>query len=163
MALLCAAVPASSSAEERFDDPFAYCRAVGTIDAPDARYRGPALPESVVRGLAKAFGAPPDAPLAPFERGTSWRCMDGGVYACNVGANLPCSEKPEPDPAPTDAMRGYCADNPDADFIPMYVTGHATLYEWSCADKDPRRGKRIAELDARGYIASMWHRIPPPG
>lgn len=163
VALLCAALPAASGAEESFDDPFAYCRAVGTIDAPDARYKGPALPESIVRGLMKAFGAPADAPLAAFERGTSWRCMDGTVYACNVGANLPCTEKPDPDPSPTDAMRSYCAENPDSDFIPMYVTGHATIYSWSCAGKEPRRGARTGELDPRGYIASIWHRIPPPG
>ena len=28
-----------------FKDPVAYCRAVGTIDKPDARYQGPKLPD----------------------------------------------------------------------------------------------------------------------
>jgi hypothetical protein len=38
------------------DDPVAYCQAVGTIDAPDAKYKGPAVPDWMV---AKAY--PPEA------------------------------------------------------------------------------------------------------
>lgn len=100
--------------------------------------------------------------LETFERGTSWRCMDGALYACNVGANLPCDEKPAADPAVSDAMRSFCAESPGSDVIPMYVTGHATIYDWSCDGKEPRRGRRIAELDPRGYVASIWHRISAP-
>ena len=59
-------------------------------------------------------------------------------------------------------MRSWCAANPAADFIPMYVTGHDTLFAWSCADGAPRRGRQTARLDARGYVASIWHRIDPP-
>jgi len=147
---------------ETFDDPFAYCRAVGTLDAPDARWKGAAVPAAIARGLQKAFGVAASEPLAPFERGTSWRCMDGAVWACNVGANLPCTAKPDADPKPTEGMRTWCAENPGSDFIPMYVTGHATLYSWSCDDTEPHRGSRTAELDARGYVASIWHRIQPP-
>jgi hypothetical protein len=120
------------------------------------------VPEPIARGLQKAFGVARSEPLAPFERGTSWRCMDGAVWACNVGANLPCTDKPDREPQPTDGMRAWCAENPGSDFIPMYVTGHATIYAWSCEGKEPKRGARTAELDARGYVASIWHRIPPP-
>lgn len=147
---------------ETWSDPFAYCAAVGTIDAPDARYTGPAVPEAVARGLQQAFGVASSAPLETFERGTSWRCLDGALYACNVGANLPCDEKPAADPAVSDAMRSFCAESPGSDVIPMYVTGHATIYDWSCDGKEPRRGRRVAELDPRGYVASIWHRISAP-
>lgn len=157
-----AAQGAPPVAGEHYHDPFAYCAAVGTVDAPDARYTGPALPTVIARGLQQAFGVASTEPLAPFERGTSWRCMDGAVYACNVGANLPCDAKPVADPQPSDGLRAYCKDDPDADFVPMYVTGHDTLYAWSCAGGAPRRGARTGELDARGYLASIWHRITPP-
>jgi hypothetical protein len=157
-----AATRSGAQQTQTYHDPFAYCAAVGDADAPDSRYTGPALPLPIVRGLQKAFGVAATAPLTPFEHGSSWRCMDGAVYACNVGANLPCDAKPASDPAPSDAIRSYCADNRDASFIPMYVTGHDTLYEWSCAEGSPRRGKETAKLDARGYIASIWHRIEPP-
>jgi hypothetical protein len=33
-----------------FTDPFAYCAAVGTVDAPDSRYTGPKVPEAVAQG-----------------------------------------------------------------------------------------------------------------
>jgi len=161
-ALAGALVAGPVAAGETFDDPFAYCRALGTVDAPDARYTGPAVPAAVARGLQKAFGVEPTEPLAAFERGTSWRCMNGSVWACNVGANLPCMEKPDFEQQPSDAMRAYCEENPGSDFIPMYVTGHATLFQWACIGKEVRRGKRTTQLDARGYIASIWHRIPPP-
>ena len=164
LAALVVVVP-SARATQTFRDPFAYCAAIGTIDAPDARYTGPAVPEAVVRGLENAFGVAGVEPKAEFERGTSWRCMDGAVYACNVGANLPCDAKPASDQQPTEAMRAYCAGNAGADFIPMYVTGRDTIYDWLCAGGEPRRGKRVAGLDACGYIASIWHHIaaPPAG
>jgi len=158
----CMIVASAALAAGGQQSPFAYCAAVGTSDAPEAPYSGPAVPEAVARGLQKAFGVAAAEPLAPFERGTSWRCMEGAVYACNVGANLPCREKPDADPEPTTGMQSYCAENPGADFIPMYVTGHGTIYDWSCDGPAPRRGKRTSELDARGFIASIWYRIEPP-
>jgi hypothetical protein len=154
--------PRLASAEQRFDDPFQYCAAVKTIDEPDARYSGPPVPHAIARGLQRAFGIAPDQSLEPFERGTYWRCMDGAVYACTVGANLPCQDKPPPDPAPNDAMRTFCSESRDADNIPAYVTGHGTIYEWSCKDGEPVRGKAYSTLDRRGYIANVWHRISTP-
>jgi hypothetical protein len=100
-----AASPAPGSGPQaRFSDPFAYCAAVGTIDAPDARYTGPKVPEVVAQGLKKAFGAPADAPLGPFLRTTVWRGMDGQVYACTVGANLLCQERVDVRRTPTQGM-----------------------------------------------------------
>lgn len=162
VAAACVVAASTASAARTYENPFAYCRAAGTIDAPDARYVGTKVPVAIARGLQQAFGVARTKPLAPFERGTTWRCMDGAVYACNVGANLPCQEKPPRDPQPTDGMRSYCAANPGSDFIPMYVTGHATIYDWSCDGATPRRGKQTGALDARGFVASIWHRIAPP-
>lgn len=157
-----AAGTAAAQEPRTWHDPFAYCAAVVNVDAPDKRYTGPALPPIIPRELQTAFGVAPTEPREPFERGTSWRCMDGAVYACNVGANLPCDAKPAADPEPTSAMRDYCSANRDAQFIPMYVTGHDTLYDWSCADGSPRRGMQTTALDTRGFVASIWHRIEPP-
>jgi hypothetical protein len=79
--------------EGHFVDPFAYCAAVGSIGTPDARYTGPAMPDAVARGLKAALALPADAPSAPLVRSSIWRCMNGKVYACTVGANLPCAER----------------------------------------------------------------------
>jgi hypothetical protein len=60
------------------DDPFAYCAAVGTIDAPDERYTGEELPVVILEGVRDALNAT-DVDLEVFEIGTVWRCMDGQV------------------------------------------------------------------------------------
>lgn len=153
--------PAAHAAAGRWSNAFGYCRAVGTIDAPDDRYTGPEPPPAVVAGLMKILGLVPAAGPA-VAGGMSWRCMDGAVYACTVGANLPCSEKAVTSREPTAAETAYCRAHPGAGFIPLYVTGHATVYAWSCRDTDPTISATVAQADARGYVAGIWHRIPPP-
>ncbi len=68
--------PTATSAAT-FTDPFAYCAAVGTIDAPDARYTGAKMPDVVAKGLMKATNASADAPLDLFVRNSFWRGMVG--------------------------------------------------------------------------------------
>lgn len=152
----------SSSADETtYKDPFAYCAAVGTIDTPDSRYAGPKMPEAIMSGLKKAFGAPESAPPDVFERGTYWRCMDGKVYACNVGANLPCTEKADTSRMPNQGMKEWCKSNPDSDFIPAYASGRSTVYEWRCTAGEPEIVKEINKPDAAGYISNIWYEITP--
>jgi hypothetical protein len=162
------APPASSApaatlagASSAFTDPFAYCAAVGTLDQPDARYTGPKTPDAVVKGLMKASGASPDAPLAAFSQGTFWRCMDKQVYACFVGANLPCDSKANTSQEPTQPMAEYCKANPAADFIPAAVTGHDTIYAWACKDGVAVTSSQIFHVDSQGYIQEIWYAIPP--
>jgi hypothetical protein len=152
----------AAQAEERFDDPFAYCAALGSIDAPDARYAGPPMPERVARGLRMALGMSEDAPLAPLRDSSTWRCMAGKVYACTVGANLPCQEKADTSRTPTPGMIAFCRENPGSDFIPMVVTGRATVYAWRCAQGAPAIARQVTEPDARGYLANVWYAIPRP-
>ncbi len=142
-------------------DPFAYCKAVGTVDAPDAGYDGPAVPEAVVKGVMKALDTPDDTPMDPFTAGTSWRCMDGQVWACFVGANLPCSAKADTSRTPSDEMVDYCKENPTSDFIPAVVTGRETVYDWGCADGAPEAGKQTFTPDAQGFLSEIWYQISP--
>jgi hypothetical protein len=147
--------------ETTYTDPFAYCKAVGTIDEPDLRYVGTKLPEAIALGLRKAFGAPSDAPLDVFERGTYWRCMDGKVYACNVGANLPCQEKADSSRQPNEGMKEWCESSPDSEFIPAYASGRATIFGWRCNGTEPKVVKEITKPDAAGYISNIWYEIKP--
>lgn len=144
-----------------YKNPFAYCKAVGTIDSPDSRYVGPKMPEAIVLGLKKAFGAPADAPLDVFERGTYWRCMDGKVYACNVGANLPCTEKADTSRAPNQGMKDWCKSNSESEFIPAYASGRSTVYEWRCTGGEPSILKEVNKPDSAGYISNIWYEINP--
>lgn len=145
-----------------FADPFAYCAAVGTVDTPDARYSGPAVPDVIINGFKKAAGLEASTePIEMFRKTTIWRCMDGKVYACNFGANLPCDSKGNTDRTPSKAMEDYCFANPDSDVIPMSVTGHDTVYSWRCAKESPQLLEQIAQLDAAGYLAQIWYELEP--
>ena len=146
-----------------YTDPFAYCAAVGTIDAPDARYVGAKVPDAIARGLRAATLAAPDAPLDGFIDGGSWRCMDGQVYACTVGANLPCWDKANTSQTPTTAMTQYCQANANVDTLPGFVTGRSTVYAWSCQKGVATPGRQVVQVDARGYLADIWYAISPEG
>ena len=154
-------VAAPGLADAAFADPFTYCAAVGTVDVPDARYTGPAMPEAVVRGLRAALGLPAEVPDAPLARNSVWRCMDGKIYACTVGANLPCSVKADTGRQPGAALVDFCRQNPDAEVIPMAVTGRATVFEWRCAGEIPAIVRQFAQADAAGYLAAIWYEIDP--
>ncbi len=145
-----------------FADPFAYCAAVGTSDTPGQNYTGPKMPQTVAEALKKASGAAPDAPLDIFLKGSFWRCMNGKVYACFVGANLPCDSKANTDKTPTAAETDFCKANPTSDFIPAAVTGHDTIYDWRCNNGVPEIAKQVFQVDERGYISEIWYPISPP-
>ncbi len=144
-----------------FSDPFAYCAAVGTVDEPEARYVGPKTPDVVVKGVMKASGASADAPVELFARGTFWRCMDGKVYACFVGANLPCTSKADTSRTPTADEKDFCTANPNADVVPAVVTGRETVYEWRCKDGAPEIVRQVFTPDARGFISDFWYALSP--
>ncbi|MCB0171627.1 MAG: hypothetical protein KDJ97_13830 [Anaerolineae bacterium] len=142
-------------------DPFAYCANAGTINTPKGNFgtSNPGVPQAVATGLKEAVGASADAPLAMFEENSYWRCMNGQVYACFVGANLPCESQADTSTTPTDAMTEYCAANEDADAIPAVVTGRDTVYAWSCVKGEATAGKEVTDVDAQGYQANIWYEI----
>ena len=162
LALLLFVAPhrAQAVAETTYTGPFAYCAAVGTIDAPDARYIGAKVPIVIARGLQQATGAP-SAEL--FLTNSHWRCMDGKVYACTVGANIPCMSKANTSRVPTQAMREYCRNNPGDGIIPMYVRDRASIYDWGCEGAKPVITRQLTSPDARGFLSSFWYEIKQNG
>ncbi len=112
-------------------DPFAYCASVGTEDSPAAETVDGKLPEAIVQAMIDQNIVSADAP-ASMQQSAYWRCMDGNVWFCVVGANLPCSEKADISETPTSTMDEYCQANPETNSIPAVVTGRATVYSWNC-------------------------------
>ena len=155
--------PTSMAQGTTYTDPFAYCAAVGTIDAPGARYLGPKVPDAIARGLRAATQSRPDMPRELFVNASFWRCMDGQVYACWVGANLPCWEKANTSQTPTADMTKYCQANPNAAGMPGYVTSSATVYTWSCKNGVATPGRQFWQVYARGFIANIWYALSPQG
>lgn len=157
------ATPAASSpaASASFSDPFAYCAAVGTIDAPDARYTGEPIPPALVQGMIARGLIAADAP-AEFQQSAVWRCMQGQVWICHFGANLPCQEQADTSQTPSAAMEEFCAANPGADGIPAAVTGRATVYTWACQDGKPAISATVFSADPQGYLADFWYQLAAP-
>lgn len=145
------------------NDPVTYCKAVSTIDAPDAKYRGPAVPDWMV---AKAY--PPEAIKAQKDAGMDpkkaivWRCASGAVLMC-VQGNAPQCGKASTSKTPTKAMQDYCAATPNADVIPLYVIGHETpmIYDWGCHGKEPIINSQVFKVDSQGYPAELWQTVKP--
>ncbi len=150
-----------AQAAATFDDPFAYCAAVGTIDAPDARFTGEQPPVAVIKGIRQAFDAPADTPDDFYKHGTFWRCADGQVKACFVGANLPCEAKADLSETPNDGIVAFCKENPNAEVVPAVATGRATVFAWSCANAAPVKGEQVLHADDQGFIAEFWYVVEP--
>lgn len=145
--------------EGRFEDPFSYCASIGTVDVAGPEYVGPNVPESIVQGLRSALQLPADAPIEPLLENAHWRCMNGKVYACTVGANLPCMAKANTSRQPTEAVIKYCAANRNVPAIPMVVTGRTTVYAWMCKDGKPLIVRESVKPDARGFLSNIWYEI----
>jgi hypothetical protein len=146
--------------QSTYGDPFAYCAAVGIVDAPDARYNGPAMPDAIVQGMIEQGIVTADAP-PDFQKNAVWRCMDGQVWVCHFGANLPCQEKADTSQVPSAAMQEFCKANPAADVLPAAVTGRATVYEWKCTDGQPEVLRQLFQSDPQGYLAAFWYELAP--
>jgi hypothetical protein len=135
-------------------DPFAYCAAIGSIDRP-AGGSSP-VPMALEPFLARVLGLPAGLDFRPESY--YWRCMNGVVFVCAIGANIPCAAKADLARRNVGADT-YCQDNPEARLVPAYATGHETLYAWSCSLGHALAGKRMAKLDPRGYRIDIWHPV----
>ncbi len=155
---------AAGGGAARFSDPFAYCAAAGTIDAPDARYSGVAAPAVLARSLAVRFDMP-NAPAgpAPAVQPLVWRCMAGKVYGCTLGKDVPCTAKADLSRAPKPALLAFCQAHPDNQVIPASVTGHSTVYQWRCAGSAPVVLKQFTRPDAQGYVQHYWAELSANG
>jgi putative hemolysin/predicted secreted protein len=153
--------PTAAAAGTSAADPFTYCSTIGNLDAPDARWTGAKVPDAVLTGLIKAANISPSMPRDQLANSSFWRCMNGKVYACTVGANLPCQEKADTNKTPSAALNDFCKANPASAVIPAVVTGRATVYEWKCANGKPEVVKQLFNPDARGFLSDFWHEIAP--
>lgn len=148
--------------QEFFSDPFVYCVAIGQIDTPDNRYTGPKMSDAIFYGYLKAAGLDPSMNFpSTFKQMTIWRCMENKVYACNIGANIPCSSKANTEKTPTQVMLDYCMQFPDSPVIPMSITGHSTIYSWYCIQDTPGILNQIDTVDAAGYQSNNWVLVEP--
>jgi hypothetical protein len=67
---------------------------------------------------------------------------------------LPCDKANTSRDLP--AADAWCAGNAGSDFIPMYVTGHDTIYRWHCNGTKAAISGEPLQVDRRGFIARLW-------
>lgn len=111
------------------------------------------IPESLVPAVNAMFGTTMPPRVAVDT--TVFRCADGHVLVCTVGANLPCG-RANTSGTPGPGMVDWCRAHPAADFIPAVATGHDTIYTWRCQGGAPQIGRQISDVDGRGFIAQYW-------
>lgn len=114
------------------------------------------LPAMLVPNVEKAFDLHNIKP-GQVQKLTVARCMGGRVYACFVGANLPCGKADTATNKPD--IMSWCKNNPNTDFVPAYITGHDTAYIWRCSDGQPRIEAPSAGLDVSGFFREYWRRV----
>jgi len=120
----------------------AFCAAHPESDFPARAFYGSAYSEAKIPKPVREAGA------------NAWRCMDGRVLVCHIGADgRPC-QKLDANPTPSKPIKDYCAANPASDFVPMVVVGQSSS-TWRCHAGSPEVLKTDA-LDKRGFIQSAW-------
>ena len=92
-----------------------------------------------------------------MRRGAFVRCAGGRLLACAIGANLNCGKADTRRSLP--GASEYCRAHPGADDIPMFATGHDTIYAWRCAGRRAVAGKALVSVDAHGYDAGNWKEV----
>jgi len=104
----------------------------------------------------QAKGPPEDGSL---ETQAQYRCMNGKVVICFVGANLPCAKmNAKRENAGADS---FCRDNPAAESVPAFATGHDTIYAYRCRAGRAEVTATIRQLDERGFARTLWVELLP--
>lgn len=142
-----------------YTNPFAYCKAVvdqdgGEGGVEDSRYVGKNPPDVVVNAMMKKF--------SNITRPYAWRCMDGDVYGCYVGATGRGCRKTESSKSQRQmlAMRQFCEQHPNSN-VPNAINNTAS--QWRCSATMPviNNAYPTAQVDKRGYLKDYWVRVSP--
>jgi hypothetical protein len=98
----------------------------------------------------------PQARMPPneqeFQAGAHIRCMDGRLWVCFTGANLPCGKMNTA--RDNKGAEAFCQTNPDAPFVPAFAAGHGSIP--IDVSRGGRRSAAAFPLDARGFAATLW-------
>lgn len=95
---------------------------------------------------------------APVARPATWRCEDGKVLVCALGASGDdCSPTSPYDADRRRAFQQFCQQNPGSDYIPHSLT-MGLHSEWRCSSRTPVQ-IRSWPLGPHGYVRGAWKRL----
>lgn len=135
-----------NSAAAKTDRPPDVCRPGMTDD------RLMPLPPELVDRARQVFHL--HMPDELIRKTTVYRCADGRTLLCTTGANLACGKADTSRDLPS--VAAWRRDHADSDDVPMFVTGHHTIYAWRCSGGKPLIGGTVATVDARGFLSRNW-------
>lgn len=93
-----------------------------------------------------------------WQTQAQYRCMNGKVMVCFVGANLPCAKmNAKLDNTGADT---FCLDHPDAVSVPAYVIGHDSIHAYRCRNRKAEVTGTTRQLDQRGFAKDLWIELP---
>ncbi len=154
-ALLAAASCTACADQAAVSDPFAWCAQQGDTEIIGGPLPGKLVSAMVAQGLV-AEEAPPHV-----QQANDWRCMEGQVWVCPLGANLPCAEKADLSREPSQAVADWCQANAGAD-VPAYVTGRATVFSWKCDGTTAVIQRQVSAADPAGFLSAFWYPLEEP-
>lgn len=132
----------------RAQDPVQLCRQKG------ADHGMRPIPLSLVPAAKQIFRL--KMPDRQVLHSTVFRCADGHVLLCTYGANLPCGKANSDRDLP--GAEAWCRDHPNADFVPRFAIPWGNIYNWGCADGNPKVIKQIEEINPHCFVALYWRR-----
>ncbi len=111
------------------------------------------IPASLTPAINALFGInmPPEDAVAT----TVFRCVDGRMLVCTVGANLPCGPA-NTSRVPKSGVVDWCHGHPNEPSLPAAVVGHDTMFAWQCQEGVPRITRQVLDVDDQGFIKQYW-------
>lgn len=143
-----------------YEDPWQYCLAAVTVNAPGEEYTGSPSPEAIRESVFRMLMiAEADRP----SHNVIWRCLDGQVMGCDATASQDCLTSYSLDQTPSSAAVEECA-KPDMEGIvlPAAVAGRETPYEWSCVNGEPTITGQGISIDEQGFNLLIWFPVMKP-
>jgi hypothetical protein len=148
---------ASGAAAAPIRDLPQHCRQA--LNDDEIRGYAPELHNQTIEGFRKLFpGAAVTPDSSEFQTQAQYRCMNGKVMICFIGANLPCSKINVNRDNP--GANEYCRGAKNGDSVPAAAAGHDTLYTYECYRGKPKIVGTIWQLDQRGFAKKLWTELP---
>jgi hypothetical protein len=149
--------PTGGAAAGRSEELHQLCRGLRNDDR--LRAYSPALRAGTLAAFKKlapnAQGVPADDEL---KTQAIFRCVDGKVLVCFIGANLPCAKMNAARDNP--GADRFCRENRNDDDVPAVATGHDAVYSYRCRNGRAEITGTLWELDERGFAKRLWAEVP---
>ncbi|MBZ9601151.1 hypothetical protein [Phyllobacterium chamaecytisi] len=118
-----------------------------------------ALYNGTVEAFKKLFPAATAAPdEAELKTQAQYRCMNGKIMVCFVGANLPCVKMNNARNNP--GADEFCRQHQNEDNVPAFAIGHDAVFSYKCRSGRAEIVSSAWKLDERGFAKKLWTELP---